>query len=327
MEYRVVVIGLGSIGQGLDYEAPIDDNSQSLTHATAFYKHPNFKLVAGIDSNQDLRYRFENKFKKPTFSSLRELNGYNPQIIAIAVPTSVHKQTFEEALEMNPEVILCEKPLAETLSESKYMIELAKKKNCSLLVNYIRRFDPGVVELKNRMEKGEYGDVYKATVFYGKGLLNNASHFIDLLCFFFGEPISINILKKGRNIANDIEPDFLLIFQNGLDAYFIASKEEYFSMKEITFITEKGIINFKHGGILINYHPIIDSQIFPGYKVDSLIGEQIHSDFKRYQWHVVNALHRFLSDQIPLASDGVSAYKTQEIVNSIMVLRNQISES
>ena len=61
-QYSAVVVGLGSIGQGLDYEENLDNSSFCLTHASAFSQHYGFKLIAGVDSSIDLCEKFKKKF-------------------------------------------------------------------------------------------------------------------------------------------------------------------------------------------------------------------------------------------------------------------------
>ena len=47
MTYSVLLLGLGQIGMGYDYDAA--DNTLVLTHARAFFEHPAFVLSGGID--------------------------------------------------------------------------------------------------------------------------------------------------------------------------------------------------------------------------------------------------------------------------------------
>ena len=51
-----VVLGLGQIGQGYDYDHP--DDSLILTHATGFAYHEAYELVAAVDPDPFQRERF-----------------------------------------------------------------------------------------------------------------------------------------------------------------------------------------------------------------------------------------------------------------------------
>ena len=60
MIIKSVVIGLGKIGMNYDY----DDSSKNFiaTHVKSLILHPNFKLVAVVDSSSDSRNQFKKKY-------------------------------------------------------------------------------------------------------------------------------------------------------------------------------------------------------------------------------------------------------------------------
>lgn len=133
------------------------------------------------------------------------------------------------------------------------------------------------------------------------------------------------VIQKGNVLGNlDIEPDFLLKFQNGVDAYFIAGTETDFSVKEIVFLTEKGIINYQQGGMKIEYFPVDISSIFKDYKIKSLESQPVTTDFNRYQWYTVDALYNHLEHGVDCNSDGLSALHTQLVVDKIFSQYNQM---
>lgn len=311
------VIGLGNIGMDFDIEEP--DGTRVLTHATGFYYHPNYDLVAGVDPDSHACRKFEKKFGRPAFRSVDELyDKLSPDVVSIGVPTVLHFPLFKELIHQNPKAIICEKPIASTPKEGEKMIAMAQAAHCELVVNYMRRFEPGVIELKKRIGDKEFGDIYKGTVWYSKGILNNGSHFIDLLIFLFGAVQDIVLLDGGRiNLKDDPEPDLKIVFGE-LEVYFIAGREEYYSIKEIELMGTAGSIRYSRGGEEIVLRKPYSHELFPQYTVLEKEGKGIATDLKRYQYYVAEALYQALTTGAKLNSTGETALETAVVVEIIL---------
>ena len=95
-----------------------------------------------------------------------------------------HSLTLKEVLaHSTPKLILCEKPLAYDLDEAGEMVEACESAGVKLFVNYMRRADPGAIEIKARIESGQIATPIKGVAWYSKGFLHNGSHFFNLLEF------------------------------------------------------------------------------------------------------------------------------------------------
>ena len=79
------------------------------------------------------------------------------------------------------------------LSDAETMLESANEKNITVATNYVRRYDPGVQSLTQRLCSGEMGFPLKACVWFGKGIFNNGSHFVNLFVDILGQ-----ILQQDR---------------------------------------------------------------------------------------------------------------------------------
>lgn len=246
-------------------------------------------------------------------------------VVAICTPTDSHYEVFNRVVQMKPRVILIEKPLANDIRQAHAMASAAAANNCVLAVNYFRRFEPGTNILRDRIQGGVFGAIRKAVVWYAKGLLNNASHFINLFEFLLGPSKDCRIINSGRNLSNgDCEPDFVVTF-NAVDVYFIAGKDEDFSVKEIEILTEKGVIKYQNGGDSIRHFPICESDWFKGYKVLSLLSDDIKTDFARYQMHVTEGIFQHLNTGKEIQSDATAALNTQLTLQRIMLERGNKS--
>lgn len=76
--------------------------------------------------------------------------------IAIATPLTSHYDLAKKALLARKDVFI-EKPLCLNVGEAKELIEIAEKNHLILMVGHILHYHPVVIELKERVEKGEAG--------------------------------------------------------------------------------------------------------------------------------------------------------------------------
>jgi predicted dehydrogenase len=324
--FSAAILGLGQIGQGYDYEAT--DDRLILTHANAYHYHAGFELVAAIDPDPEQRERFIRKFGLPAYKDLESLiSRHRPEVFSICVPTFHHFQVFQEIIPLRPAAILCEKPIAPRLSDAQEMVRLAEAHEVALLVNYIRRFEPGGLALKEAIQRGEYGDIYKGVAWYGKGILHSASHYIDFLRFLLGEITGLNVVEKGREgQGHDPEPDVCLSFGDAR-IYFLAAREECFSTSSIELMGTIGHIYYRDGGERIEVRSLQPDPTYPGYTILSPEPHRIPNDMNRYQWHVLEHLYRHLSGETPLNGDGKSATETLEVIETIINTRRMGKKS
>lgn len=321
MKYKAAVIGLGKIGQGYDYDC--HDGSFITTHASAYHFHPFFDLVAGLDLNKESCFAFEKKYKAQTFNCVDEMmEALNPDVISIASTTNSHYDIFNKIVSYSPMAILLEKPIAVSVSHAQDMVSTARNAGIPLIVNYIRRFEPGTNKLKEMISNGVIGDIYKGIVWYGKGLKNNGSHFIDLLMYLFGKIKQIKLINRGRNFDAlgyaDSEPDFQLEFSANT-ILFQSTRSECFSLGEFALIGAKGTIFYSDDKI--EYRLTQPDSVNKGYTILQTEPTVIKTAFNRYQYFVVDSLYNYLKNQMAISSGGNSALETLKIVHKIMSLR------
>ena len=176
MIYKSIIIGLGQIGMGYDLEHQKD---KVYTHAKAFYKSHDFELIAGVDSSKTKRDLFEKKYKANTYLNIESAIKVNQaDVIIIASPTEKHYPILKEILNCSlPKAILCEKPLAYDIYDAEEMVNLSKKYRVKLFVNYMRRSDPAVIEIKKKIDSKKILTPLKGVVWYSKGFIHNGSTF------------------------------------------------------------------------------------------------------------------------------------------------------
>jgi len=85
----------------------------------------------------------------------------NPDIDAIAICTPVftHYQLAKEALQAGKHVLI-EKPMTSNTREAEELINLAEKKQLTILVDHTFLFTGAVQKIKELVDSGEIGDIY-----------------------------------------------------------------------------------------------------------------------------------------------------------------------
>lgn len=306
MTLRAAIVGLGRIGLGYDLGSR---PAEVLSHAKAYREHPAFDLVGACDPDPARRAEFSTFCGLTAHADPRELlASTSPDVVSICAPTPSHRAMLDLALEFGPRLILCEKPLAANLADGAAMVAHCRERGVSLAVNYMRRFDPGVGQLRGRLRDGALGDIYKGVLVYSKGLLHNGSHYIDLLVDWLGMPEAFRVLCPGpADAIAGPEPDVRIEFPGGCAVVMLAGREECFSMMELDLIGSRGRLRYADLGDTIELWHAAEDPMFPGYRILRRTADVPQPRMARYQYHVMDALARHLNEGLPLASSGDTA--------------------
>ena len=248
--FSVAIIGLGNIGQLYDLDLPKDEFVH--THARAFYLHPSFNLVSGIDPSPNLRKIFEGNYGVKACSDLKAVIGkQDPDVFVVCSPTETHLSVIQEILiKFNPVAIVCEKPLAYHGDDALKIVELCRARNIQLFVNYPRRANPGVIAVKKLLESNEFKKPVKTVIWYSKGLLHSGTHFLDMLNFWFGNTVSIRQLSEPISISVvDIEVDLQIEFEEGI-AYFLVSTNHELPLFSVELINVDSRLRYENSGLI-----------------------------------------------------------------------------
>ena len=85
-----------------------------------------------------------------------------------------------------------------SLVVARKMIEMCNKNNVKLFVNYIRRSEPSVIQIKKMIEDRIIEAPVRAVAWYSKGLLNNGSHMLNLLEYWLGDVTGFAVIDPNR---------------------------------------------------------------------------------------------------------------------------------
>lgn len=294
MKFTAAVIGLGRIGLGYDLTSGPEE---IFSHSKAFLKHPGFELVGGADPDEGNRVAFERYSGEKAWQGAEDmLAELRPQVVAVASPTASHLSMVELALASKPLAILCEKPLATTEPEGRRIIDLCKQAGVLLGVNYMRRFDPSLRAIGRELRDGAFGEVFKGTLWYSKGLLHNGSHYLDLLLDWLGPVAGFDILDPGPSVTlAGPEPDVVFRFESGCRVYALAAREENYSLIDLDLVGTRGRLRYADQGATLERWATREDPMFPGYTILERAASVPQPDMGRYQWHVVESLYQALA--------------------------------
>lgn len=311
MSWTVAIVGLGNIGMLYDLHLPA--TTHALTHARAFSRHPDFRLVAAVDPVPALRSDFERAFEVPAYASIADIPAdVNADVVVVASPTETHACVVESFLAREPlRAILCEKPLAYSIEVARAMEERCRLAGIPMFVNFIRRADPGVLEVRSRLESGQIAMPFKAVAWYSKGLLHNGAHFADLLSFWFGPILDLKQVAPGRRVGDhDAEPDLRFEFSRG-SALLCAAREEDYSHYTVEIVAANGRLRYEQGGEIL-WQAAVPHPVLSGYRRLGTAPEVIPNDMNRYQYRNAEQLSLALQDNKHSLCTGAWSIACQE---------------
>ena len=261
-----LIVGCGNIAGAFDFGR---DGLPS-THAGAYSQHGRFNITACVDPDKKKLDNFIAHFPvKNIFFNIKEVqaSGLEFDVISICTPTSSHFQDIIEALKLNPKLIFCEKPLADTHHEILEIKNMCKEAGVLLAVNYTRRWDPAVIELRREISQGELGEIRSVVGYYNKGILNNGSHMIDLLLYLFG---SLNVVTSFSPVRDYFDDDpsvnALLNTSSGLPVHLVATHAADYALFELEVIGSVKAITMRDGGLNWSSRSVITNPRFKDYK-------------------------------------------------------------
>lgn len=223
---KFLVIGCGSIGRRHA------KNLLALRHS-----------VTATDVSADGRKRAEAELGIKTFPSLASALAHKPDAALVCTPPSTHISLAKKALLSGCHVFI-EKPVSDSLGGIDALEKLAKKKKKLVQIGYNLRFAPGLARLKQALDSGKYGKPLSGRVIfaqylpywrpgtdyrkgytgkkkYGGGIILEASHELDYICWLMGKPKKLACFARRVSwleVDTEDNADVLLEFKSGATA-------------------------------------------------------------------------------------------------------------
>ncbi len=235
-------------------------------HMEAIAEIEGIEIVCVCDVVEQKAKKLAEKLSVKYVLDYRELNGKGIDIVSVLTPSGKHPLHAAEIAESTDiPLIVCEKPLSITAREAYELFDRVDKAGKKLLPVYQNRYNPLVKFTKDLIKSGKLGKVsqFVCNVLWNRNdeyfnidwhgtksldggvLYTQASHYVDMMHFFFGEVVeSKGIGGNLRNLEVFDTVSAVCRFENDVVGTINATVNAYPRnyCTEFTLIAEKGTI-------------------------------------------------------------------------------------
>lgn len=283
-------------------------------------------MTTCVDPDAARRREFQEFWNvREALPDVRGLTGRSGEfdVISICSPTPLHSEHLSLALDLRPRLVFCEKPVTSTAEEGKRWANRFGAAGIPVAVNYTRRWAPDIVRLRNELDAGTWGEVRSAIGVYGKGLLNNGSHLIDLLHFLLG-PLSVEAAGPPVHDFWESDASFpaMLRSYGGVPVHLANGHAKDFSLFELHLITRQGVIGIEDGGLRWRVRRATESPQFAGYTSLSE-GSFQEGQYELAMTRAVENIQQVLNGNSQLASTLETALQAQVVCEQIQAMASK----
>ena len=257
---RIAVVGCGRI---------------SANHFKAIEEHARDLQLAGVcDSDPAVLEATTKQYGVPGYASLSELLDTQVDVVALCTPSGLHPTQAILAAKRGRHVIT-EKPMATRWSDGLRMVRECDEAGVHLLVVKQNRRNSTLQLLKRAVDNKRFGRLYMVSInvfwarpqsyydsakwrgtweFDGGALMNQASHYVDLVDWLIGpvESVQAYVATLARNIQVEDTATVGVRWRSGALGSVNVTMLTYPKNLEgsITIIGEKGTVRV--GGLAVN---------------------------------------------------------------------------
>lgn len=258
-KYKVAIVGAGRIGAFFDDM----DSKAVLTHAHAFKEAEQFELVGFFDIMEENAKNAAKRWGVKYFQRLEDAMQ-EVDVVCCTVPDRYHYDMLKQIAQYPVKFVFSEKPIAETPEQAEKICKLYQEKGIPLQINYTRRYLEEFSQLKRQIEG--YGRFLKGCGYYGKGILHNGSHMLDLIIHLLGNIESVegyekiyDFFEEDPSVETKIKVREGTIYLHPIDCRAA-------TIFELELFFEKCRVRILDGGSIIEIYPVMPSPIYEGYE-------------------------------------------------------------
>lgn len=311
MILKVLIVGLGNIGLLYD----LNKKRMQLTHASAFFKNKSFKIVGGVDKSKKILRIFKKKFKSRGFTKLESaLKNLQPDVIVVSTNTKNHLEIINKIFlhKSNCKFIICEKPCGQSLNEIIKINRISKKNKCKIYVNYMRSSSKHALYLKKFASTQK--NYFKGISYYTNGVLNDASHYINLFQFMFGKIIRIkNDIYKSQNSKLN---DFTLFFKNG-EVKFIRLNNVKYNNSKFEIYFQKNMVYYNSDHNTLKIFNITRNKIYNNKILNNKSSNFFDLEFEKIQSNVVSQVLKMMKKKYHSLVEIEDAIETMKVIKKL----------
>ena len=303
---RALLIGCGKIGS----EFADDPRIKGIyTHAGAWRACAGVDLVAVCDNDGARAQRCAERWQVGACydDPVAALEKVRPDLVSVCTPDATHFALLEQVL-ATPGVrgVLAEKPLATDLAQACRIVDQAAAKGIALAVNYSRRYSRGHQALRERLRRGDLGDIQRVAGAYTKGTLHNGTHWFDLARFLIGDVAAV--WAHGTLPAAGGEPtlDVGLRFAGGSSGHLAGLDANAYSLFEMDILGTQGRVRIVDHGHALEWTRVGDSPYYSGYRT-LLADKREDGELEDTLLHAAQDLVAAIEEQRPPRCSGEDA--------------------
>ena len=319
---KVAVVGCGRI---------------SKNHFDSIKENDEFELIAVCDNHKERLDDAISKYDVKGYSSLEDLlENESLDLVALCTPSGIHPEQAIMAAHYGVNV-LTEKPMGVELEPAKKMIQACEEKKKRLFVVKQNRKNKTLQLLKRAIEENRFGKIHMVhlNVFWtrpqeyydladwrgtwkydGGAFMNQASHYVDLLTWYFGSVDSVHAMTTThRDIEAEDTGVLNIRWKSGVIGSMSVTMCTYPKNLEgsITILGEDGTARV--GGLAVNE---IQEWSFKEKKdYDETIHDATYSTTSVYGFghplYYENVANVFRGKEEP-ETDGHSGFKSLELI-------------
>lgn len=204
------------------------------------------EIVGFYDASEEVRKSVEEEYGVKAYADLDELI-HEVDALDIVTPTITHFEIAQQAMR-NFKHVFIEKPLTQTLEESKKLIGLATEANVKVQVGHVERFNPAFTSVIDELNDPMFIETHRLAQFNPRGtdvsvVLDLMIHDIDVILSVVNSNVK-NISASGVSVVSDT-PDIAnarIEFDNGCVANITASRMSMKNMRKARFFQKDAYV-------------------------------------------------------------------------------------
>jgi predicted dehydrogenase len=245
-------------------------------HTKMLAQISNVNLVGVFDADAAKAQKVASEHGTKAYASLEEMFK-DVQAVSIATTTTTHYDVACQALERGLHTFI-EKPITETIDQAKKLVALAEKKNVSIQVGHIERFNPAILALEQYKIRPLFIESHRLAQFNPRGsdvavVLDLMIHDIDLILSLVKSRVvrvdanGVSVVSGSEDIANA-----RLQFENGCVANVTASRISQNKMRKMRLFQNDAYISIDFSQGLSEVFRLVDEGD-PNVKPTMMLGK------------------------------------------------------
>lgn len=266
-----LVVGCGSIGalKPSAYDQRFGQGN-ILTHAHAYRISPDIQLAGVVDTCEEKAREAAKKWDTGWDVNLQTaINDLTPDIVSVCVPTEHHYETLRQILRVKerPRLVIAEKPFCTGLLEAQRIAKLYREEGIPILINYTRRFSLDYATIQRRLAGGELGEVYHVRLLYGRGLMRDGCHGLDLFNWMLGPLRGIMVFGHIMDYrVDDPTMSLMMYYQRCRHVWMAGVDSRAYGIFEMEIIAERERIVFGSNGTWLHTSVPKEEQVYGNYR-------------------------------------------------------------